>query len=167
MSDVKGTEIKSYLYIPAIKSSDESFSSLNDTVIVPIKYKYRNSFGEFGYFCNNDPLKCVAAFVWESHFPYLEALECPQWQFIYPKNKNIRCPAQKLYILDCILWVLPSKDIIECVLFPYLGYSEMEIVQIKAVYSNMEHNIAYFKRYKIRDLQKELFRTAHIHCSFQ
>eukprot|EP01084_Bolivina_argentea_P109938 196384_1 len=161
ISTMNGQLIKSYLYLPAMKTYDTSFTSYGDTVIVPIKYKYRNSYGEFGYFCNNNPLKCIGAFIWESQYPYLEAIECPQWQFIYPQNKNVRSPVEKQYIFDSIFLFLPSKDIITCILFKLLGYDEMEIVKIKTNYSNTEYNTAYFRRYKIKHAEKEVFMLRH------
>eukprot|EP01083_Nonionella_stella_P078861 216074_1 len=147
--------IKSYDYIPAIKNSDDTFTAYHDNVvIVPIKYKYRNQFGEFGYYCNNAPLKCIGEFVWKAQFPYLDAIHCPDWKFEYPEDKNVRSPAQKQYILNAILTFLPLKDVVKAILFRYLGYDEIDVVKL---HTTFDHEVSYFQRYKNKHFEMDLF----------
>jgi len=163
---------KTFNFFPAVfkhePGFDPVFVSIADSVIVPIRYKYRNKYGEFGGLANNDPLKCIAGFLWKaqyphSHEPQLFDIDCIDWRIDYPPNSDVWCPAKKhTTMLQTLLPFIPLADIVTSIVFPMLGYDEIYTVHMQpAPGITNKLDKAYLKMQKYRQKYKRRFQQQH------
>ena len=140
----KGKKIASTSFIP----SNDQETDLKTIISLPVQYKYKYHLTEGNKILDDDmrirlnyePLQGIAEQLLNIRYPELQQdtyivyggsrYDDNKWNVDISDHKYIDSPVINYKLFNVLMRFIPFKDIIKFILFPYLGYDEIDTIKL-------------------------------------